>query len=73
MISKLFPNSYGYITHWLISGNYITSPEVNFSNPNQLKFEKDLRLVIANDNLKTPPKDISIGKEGLPGLPWKYY
>lgn len=70
---KLLPNSNGYVCNWLISGTYVTTPEVNFSDPNQLKFEKDLRAVIADENLKTPPNNIELGKEGLPGLSWKYY
>ena len=70
---KLVPNSSGYVCNWLISGNYITTPEINFSNPNQLKFEKDLRAIISEDTLKTPPKDIGIGNDGIMGLPWKYY
>lgn len=67
------PNRSGYICHWLISGNYLTTPEVSFTDPNQLKFEKDLRAVIFDRSLTAPPGGVQMGGEGLPGMPWRYY
>lgn len=69
---QLKPNRSGYICNWLISGPATAGVEVDFSDPNQLKFEKDVRAVIADDNLQIPPVDILMGKEGLPGMPWRY-
>lgn len=73
MTTKLKPNVSGYICNWLISGNFLSTPEINFSDRNQLKFEKQLRSVIADDSLEAPPAGIELGGEGLAGMPWKYY
>ncbi len=66
------PNANGFITHWLVSGPALTTPEVTVDEPNQLKFEKDMRAVIADDRLPEPPAGIAAGADGLPGCPWTY-
>ncbi len=70
---KLKPNSNGYICHWLISGADETLYKTDYYDPNQLAFEKHLREIIADDNLKEVPTKIKIGERGLHSHEWRYY
>lgn len=73
MSKMLKPNISGYVCNWLVSGPKLTTPQVDFFDQNQLAFEKRLRGVIADDSLKTPPREIAVGRPGLDGQPWSYY
>ena len=69
----LKPNKNGFICNWLISGPRLSTPEITSRQPNQLKFENDMRQVIADDLMAHPPEEIALGKTGLGNSPWKYY
>ena len=69
----LKPNESGYITNWLVCGAKEESYSTEYFNPNQLEFEKKLREVIADENLKGVPTNIRLGETGLDDFRWEYY
>lgn len=71
--SKLKINEAGYITNWLISGPWVTPYYADNQEADQLAYEKHLREIIRDCNIRKSPKTIMLGERFLNNMPWRYY
>ena len=70
---KLNLSESGFITDYLISGPKITDFEDDKVDNDQLRYEKYLRSIIANNYHTIPNSETRLGNESEIGMEWKYY
>ncbi len=72
-MKKLTPNECGYVCNWLVTQPKEELYYPDFFLSNQLQFEKKLREIIADDELKAPPAEIRLGQPAFEDYKWQYY
>ncbi len=67
-------NEYGYINKWLVSGPVNERVDQSARTiSDQWTYEQHLRKTAHDEGPTAMPTDISFGKPGLDGMPWRYY
>jgi len=65
-------NKEGFITFWLSCEPYVTLPQTDIKDSDQLAFESKVRAVIADKAPFTPQTDVKVGAPACGGNPWQY-
>ena len=66
-------NKEGFITHYLISGPKTRPYRDENTDKNQLRYEKNLRTVIAKHTEACPVEKIALHAKSELDMPWEYY
>ncbi len=72
-MEKILLNRMGFLTSYLVSGPRETDFINHETDDNQLRYEKHLRSVAADQNKDLPALPVILGENSRLGMPWRYY